>query len=106
MHWTAYFFGGAFLTNAIPHWVSALMGRPFQTPFAKPPGKGLSSSVVNALWGAFNLLVAWLLVLRVGTFDLRDPADAAALGLGVLLASVATAWNFGKLHGGNLPRQS
>ncbi len=106
MHWTAYFFGGVFLTNAIPHWVSALMGRPFQTPFAKPSGKGLSSSVVNALWGVFNLVVAWWLVLRVGTFDLRDPAHAAALGLGMLLMSIMTAWNFGKLHGGDLARPS
>ncbi|MDE2465506.1 MAG: hypothetical protein KGO02_17605, partial [Alphaproteobacteria bacterium] len=47
MHWlwiVSYFFGGAFLANAIPHTVSGLMGRPFQSPFAKPPGEGLSSS--------------------------------------------------------------
>ena len=35
----SYFFGGLFLTNAIPHFVSGLMGRPFQTPFAKPPAR-------------------------------------------------------------------
>ena len=102
-HWIAYFFGGAFLTNAIPHWVAGLMGEPFQSPFAKPPGKGLSSSSVNVAWALFNLLVAWLLVVRAGTFDLRDVGDAAALGLGALVMSVFTARNFGKLHGGNLP---
>ena len=103
-HSIAYFLGGALMANAIPHWVSGLMGRPFQSPFAKPPGKGLSSSLVNVLWAAFNLLLAWLLVLRVGTFDLRDGSDAAALGLGALLASVGLARNFGKLHGGNNPQ--
>jgi hypothetical protein len=38
----SYFFGGCFLSDAIPHFVSGVMGRPFQSPFAKPPGQGLS----------------------------------------------------------------
>ena len=54
-HDLAYFFAGAFLTNAIPHFVSGVMGRAFQTPFAKPPGKGLSSSTVNVLWGFLHI---------------------------------------------------
>jgi len=40
----AYFWGGAFLSNAVPHLVSGVMGHPFQSPFAKPHGQGLSSS--------------------------------------------------------------
>src|SRR5580700_7756764 len=67
----SYFFGGAFLANAIPHFVSGLMGRPFQSPFAKPPGQGFSSSTVNVLWGSFNAVVGYLLVVRVGSFELR-----------------------------------
>src|ERR1700691_1749597 len=47
----SYFFGGAFLANAVPPFVSGIMGRPFQRPFARPPGKGLSSSTVIVLWG-------------------------------------------------------
>jgi hypothetical protein len=43
----SYFFGGAFLTDAVPHFVSGVMGEPLQSPFAKPTGKGLSSSTVN-----------------------------------------------------------
>jgi len=43
----SYFFGSAFLANAIPYFVSGMMGRSFQSPFAKPPGQGLSSSTVN-----------------------------------------------------------
>ena len=50
IHAVSYFFGGALLANAVPHFVSGMMGRPFQSPFAKPPGDGFSSSTVNVLW--------------------------------------------------------
>ncbi len=102
----AYFFGGAFLANAVPHLVSGMMGRPFQSPFAKPPGQGLSSSTVNVLWGFFNLVVGYLLVGRVGDFELRDAADVAALGLGLFVMAVASARLFGRFHGGNAPGRS
>jgi hypothetical protein len=36
IHYAAYFLDGAFLTNAVPHFVSGGMGRPFQRTFAKP----------------------------------------------------------------------
>jgi hypothetical protein len=52
LHAVSYFFGGLFLANAVPHYVSGVMGKPFQSPFAKPPGKGLSSSTLNVVWGA------------------------------------------------------
>jgi hypothetical protein len=103
LHLVAYFFGGAFLANTIPHLVSGVMGRAFQSPFAKPPGEGLSSSTVNVLWGFFNLVVGYLLVCRVGDFRLRDTADVAALGAGVLLLSLFTARHFGRFHGGVAP---
>jgi hypothetical protein len=109
MDWThlaAYFFGGAFLTNAVPHFVSGVMGRPFQSPFAKPHGVGLSSSTVNVLWGVFNLAVGYVLLCRVGTFELRSTEHVVAAGLGVLLMAVITARLFGRLHGGNAPGES
>jgi hypothetical protein len=90
MTWLAlvsYFFGGAFAANAIPHFVSGTMGRPFQSPFAKPPGRGLSSSTVNVLWGFFNAVVAYLLVMHVGVFHLRAMSHISAFGLGALLLS-------------------
>jgi hypothetical protein len=40
LQYAAYFLGGAFLTNAVPHFVNGVMGRPFQSPFAKPRGVG------------------------------------------------------------------
>ena len=70
-HYVAYFFGGAFLANTLPHLGNGISGHPFQSPFASPPGEGLSSSTVNVLWGLFNLVVGYLLVCRVGSFDLR-----------------------------------
>lgn len=97
------FFGGAVLTNAVPHFVSGVMGRPFQSPFAKPRGQGHSSSTVNVLWGFLNLVIGYLLVLRVGDFDLRSTADAVALGLGTLLMGVVMARMFGRFNGGNSP---
>jgi hypothetical protein len=103
LHDLAYLFGGAFLSNALPHTVAGVMGRPFQSPFAKPPGKGLSSSTVNVLWGFANLVIAYLLILRVGQFDPRAVDQAVSLGLGFLLMGLMAARVFGDLHGGNSP---
>ena len=103
LHDVSYFFGGAFLANAVPHFVSGMMGRPFQSPFAKPPGKGLSSSTVNVLWGFTNAVAAYLLIARVGNFDLRAADNVIAAGAGVLLMGVMSARLFGRFHGGNLP---
>jgi hypothetical protein len=100
----SYFIGGVFFCNAIPHYVSGVIGRPFQSPFAKPPGEGLSSSTVNVVWGFANLAIAYLLICRVGDFSLRSTADVAALGLGFLLMGLMGARHFGRFHGGNSPQ--
>ncbi len=105
LHLVSYFFGGAFLANAIPHLVSGQMGRAFQSPFARPPGEGLSSSRVNVLWGVFNLAVAYGLLCRVGTFDVRNLAHVGTAAAGGLLISLQLAGHFGQFHGGNKPRQ-
>lgn len=102
-HLLSHFFGGAFLANAVPHLVSGMMGRPFQSPFARPPGQGLSSSTVNVLWGFLNLVIGYLLVCRVGDFALRDAPDAAALGAGIFLLALFLARRFGRFNGGNAP---
>ncbi len=105
MHWyyfVSYFFGGVFLANAIPHIGTGVTGRPFQSPFAKPPGKGLSSSTVNVLWGFLNLVIAYLLILCVGSFSIHDITQVLTLGAGMLVISLNAAWGFGRFHGGNL----
>jgi hypothetical protein len=101
-HFVAYFVGGAFLANTIPHLVSGVSGSPFQTPFASPPGAGLSSASVNVLWGMFNLIVGYVLLARVGRFDLRQTRHVVVLGLGILGMALVLAHQLGKLHGGNL----
>lgn len=103
IHYISYFFGAAFVTNALPHFVSGLMGRAFQSPFAKPPGKGLSSSTVNVLWGFSNLAIGYVLICRVGNFDLRSTDQIVALGLGSLVMAALLARAFGRFHGGNSP---
>jgi hypothetical protein len=95
-----YFCGGLFFANALPHIGNGVSGRPFQTPFASPPGKGLSSSVVNVVWGFFNLAAAYLLTFRVGRFDLHNVVAVGLVFAGMLLMSVMLALSFGRLHGG------
>ncbi len=99
-HAVSYFFGGAFLANAVPHFVSGITGHPFQSPFASPPGVGLSSPWVNVLWGAFNIAVGYLLVCRVGTFSLRNTWHVLVAGLGALAMAIMLAHAFGRFYGG------
>ncbi len=99
-HFVAYFFGGAVLANTIPHLVNGISGLPFQSPFASPPGQGLSSSTVNVLWGMFNLAVAYGLIVRVGRFELRKTSHMVVLALGALLMALSLARHFGQFHGG------
>jgi len=99
----AYFFGGAFLCNAIPHFVAGVSGRPFQSPFARPPGEGFSSSTVNVLWGFLNLVVAYLLLCRFGAFDIHAWQHVGAAGAGMLLLGLMAARRFGRFNGGNNP---
>lgn len=68
MNWYDYvacFFSGALLANAVPHFVHGISGDRFPTPFAQPPGKGLSSPTVNVVWALLNLAVGYIL-FRVG----------------------------------------
>jgi hypothetical protein len=60
---------------------------------------------VNVIWGFFNLVIGYLLVCRVGEFDLRATDDAIPLGLGALLMGILMARMFGRFHGGNAPVQ-
>ena len=64
--YVAYFFGGMFVVNAVPHFVSGVMGQEISFAIASPPGKGESSAMVNVLWGAFNLVIGYYWCVRVG----------------------------------------
>jgi hypothetical protein len=99
-HPISYFFGGAFLVNAIPHFVMGVTGHPFQSPFATPPGEGLSPAWVNVLWGSANLVFAYLLLGRVGNFELRWWRHILAVGAGGLAMALMLARAFGRFYNG------
>lgn len=103
MHWyfyVAYFFGGAFLVNALPHFVNGVSGRSFPTPFASPPGNGQSSPMVNVLWGTANTVAGYFLVCHVGEFHIRRIPDAVVLGAGGLVMAIILSRAFGRLYSG------
>jgi len=99
-HYIAFFFGGAFLVNAIPHFVSGVTGHPFQSPFATPPGEGLSPAWVNVLWGSTNSVFAYLLLARVGDFELRRWLHILLVGAGGLAMALMASLTFGRFYGG------
>jgi hypothetical protein len=98
-HYVAYLVGGASLANATPHFVSGLSGHSFPSPFAHPPVEVLSSPTVNVLWGFSNLVVVYLLIGRVGKFELRRTDHAVAFGLGVLAVAFMLSRAFGRFYG-------
>ena len=100
IHYLSYLFGGFFLANAVPHFGMGITGHAFQSPFATPPGMGLSTSTVNVVWGLGNLVAGYLLVCKVGNFELRKTSHALALGVGIVLCSLMLARAFGRFHGG------
>ena len=94
----AYFVAGVFLSNAVPHFVQGISGSPFQSPFAKPPGVGESSPLVNVLWGFFNFVVAYVLLLGVGDFQLGLNLGSLVTGIGMLFCSIMLARHFGEVR--------
>ena len=104
MHWydfLAYFFGGAFLANALPHLINGVSGRSFQSPFAKPPGKGLSSPVVNDALGIFQSRRS---LLRSSCKSAPSASTISAMSLQqereFFVMSLMSALTFGRFHSG------
>jgi hypothetical protein len=95
-HYLALFFAGAFLVNSVPHFTNGISGRSFPSPFASPPGQGMSPPVVNVLWGSFNLIVGFILC-RVGGFDSKRLVPLLTVGIGGLLMAVMLANAFGQV---------
>lgn len=95
MHYVIVFFCGMLLCNAVPHVVCGLQGKPFPTPFAKPAGIGLSSPVVNFVWGFANFAVA-LILLAHQPFTIASSGDLGAFLIGNLVIGVFCARHFGR----------
>jgi hypothetical protein len=51
------------------------------------------------LWGSLNLVIGYLLVFRVGTFDFRRTQDALIVGVGSLLMAVMLSRTFAGIGG-------
>jgi hypothetical protein len=101
----ARFFAGAFLVNAVPHFVSGLQGRPFPTPFASPPGKGESSPALNVIWGSANAAIGYLLLYRVGSFTLTHSREVVVAGLGGFLMALRLSKHFGAVYAAKQSRE-
>ncbi|HEX4309738.1 MAG TPA: hypothetical protein VHZ25_06900 [Acidobacteriaceae bacterium] len=93
----AAFFAGMFLANAVPHFVHGISGDPFPTPFAKPPGKGLSSSTVNIVWALLNLAIGYALV-RVGKVSAENTLALVLFFVGVAAISIVLSVSFRNRH--------
>ncbi|HEY1405587.1 MAG TPA: hypothetical protein VF857_03170 [Spirochaetota bacterium] len=92
-HYVAVFFAGLFLTNAIPHFVNGISGNPFPSPFAHPAGKGLSSPLVNVLWGLLNMLIGYLL-FRFSRMTAKNKLSMIIFFTGVILISIMSSIAF------------
>jgi hypothetical protein len=98
MEWYNYlacFFAGAFLANALPHFVHGVSGNKFPSPFAKPPGVGLSSAPINAIWGLFNFVVGFLL-FNAGNISTAQPLTWVIFFAGATVMSIMLSINFQK----------
>ena len=93
----ACFFAGLFICNGIPHLTSGLRGEPFPSPFSKPPGRGLSSALVNSLWGSGNLLIGAIL-LWLGSFTPGPNVGSACFAVGFILMGIPTSRHFEKVR--------
>jgi hypothetical protein len=86
-HYIAAFFAGAFLANFVPHFIHGVSGDAFPSPFSSPPGKGLSSPLINVLWACFNLVAGYIL-LRVSKTSNGNKLSLVVLFLGILAISI------------------
>ena len=97
-HYVAGFCAGLFLTNAVPHFVHGISGDSFPSPFAHPPGKGLSSPLVNVLWALANIVIGYLF-WQAGKVSPANKGSVLVFFAGVVCISVMCSIVFvDKMH--------
>jgi hypothetical protein len=97
-NYVACFFAGAFLANFVPHFVHGISGDRFPTPFARPPGKGLSSPTLNVAWAFLNLLVGCFLY-RIGQVSHDSYVTLILFLAGAIAISTILSFRFAqKMH--------
>jgi hypothetical protein len=94
-NYIACFFAGMFLANVVPHFVHGISGDRFPTPFAHPPGKGLSSPTINVVWALFNLAAGYML-LRAGNVSSGEAPALAVFFAGIVAISILSSVRFAK----------
>lgn len=94
----ALFFGGVFFANFFPHFIAGMSGTQFQTPFGKPPFRGLSSPLVNTLYALLNGAVAYRLLIPVVELGLRPSLAVASAAAGFAFWSLFVARSVTKLR--------
>ncbi|MGA3012836.1 MAG: hypothetical protein ABSD71_02250 [Bacteroidales bacterium] len=94
-NYVAAFFAGAFFANVVPHFIHGISGEKFPTPFASPPGVGLSSPLVNVLWACLNMFVGYIL-LRVSNISVKNKLSLIIFFLGILTISVMLSFSFNR----------
>jgi hypothetical protein len=92
-HYIFLFLGGAFVANFFPHFVHGISGETFPTPFANPPGRGLSPPFVNVLWALFNIVVGYFLLVA-GRFSSlnRTSVIVAFIGFSAMALNLSFAF--------------
>jgi len=96
-NYIACFLAGMFLANVVPHFVHGISGDRFPTPFANPPGRGLSSPTVNVLWALFNL-AAGTILFRIGQISSGNIVAFAVFFAGIAALSIMASVSFTKKH--------
>jgi len=89
---------GVLLINAVPHFVNGISGNAFPTPFAAPPGRGLSAPETNIAWALANLAAGYWLA-RVSVKKYRTPANVALFILGGIVISFMLSAAFSEKSG-------
>jgi hypothetical protein len=96
-NYAACFFAGMFFANVVPHFVHGISGNRFPTPFADPPGKGLSSPTVNVVWALLNLVVGYIL-FRIGRVSNGGDWALVVFFAGIAAISTQMSAHFSKKH--------
>ena len=91
------FFAGAILANVVPHFFHGISGNRFPTPFANPPGKGLSSPTLNVVWSLFNLLLGYIL-FRLGKVSSGGDSALITFFAGTAVLSIGLSLRFAHKH--------
>ena len=92
-HYLAALGAGFFLTNVMPHMANGISGREFPSPFADPPGVGMSSPTINVVWALINLFLGYVL-LRVSRVKFDDSLGMLVLFVGIAICALMCAMSF------------